>query len=122
MDNRYQGEWGEEVKTTVFPDSVDVTPKWAGLMPLLWERAAAGDCGCRQELHRIARLVDALGELPGDMPLADALTMAANWRNDQVERTCDNCGAGSELTVKRYEGDGRGDLNQDALCKDCLAT
>jgi len=37
---------------------IDATPTWRGLMPLLIERAAAGDAGCKSELLRLATMGD----------------------------------------------------------------
>lgn len=42
--------------------TIDITPTWAGLMPLLWETAAKGDANSRAELMRLARIVDQLNE------------------------------------------------------------
>ena len=42
--------------------TIDITPTWAGLMPLLWETAAKGDSNSRAELMRLARIVDQLNE------------------------------------------------------------
>ena len=44
------------------PRSIDCTPTWAGLMPLLWETAAKGVPEARAELMRLARVVDDLNE------------------------------------------------------------
>jgi len=42
--------------------TIDCTPTWAGLMPLLWETAAKGVPEARAELMRLARIVDDLNE------------------------------------------------------------
>ena len=42
--------------------TIDITPTWAALMPLLWEGAAKGEPYSRAELMRLARIVDQLNE------------------------------------------------------------
>jgi hypothetical protein len=42
--------------------TIDITPTWSALMPLLWETAAKGDANSRAELMRLARIVDQLNE------------------------------------------------------------
>lgn len=52
----------ETIKLTNELRTIDMTPTWAGLMPLLWETAAKGVPEAQAELMRLARIVDDLNE------------------------------------------------------------